>query len=183
MNIWQIWKHCNHDMWYRITNDYTEGHHAPECKCPLGNRYGNKARPAIAILHRSLEGIGSTKLGVDDDEPNGPVNSDCQCDEENNPHGKTGLSYGIWLSNDTSASISYSATALPCRTTANVAATYMILFAIFMNALLMPLLGLALSSKSSTLKSKSALATVTLGASMSVNNGALIPGLLLCSAF
>jgi len=57
--------------------------------------------------------------------------------------------------------------------------SYMMLFAIFMKALRIPLLGLAVSSKSSRLESISVLAIVTLGASIPVRRGALCPVLLL----
>ena len=53
--------------------------------------------------------------------------------------------------------------------------SYMILFAIFIKALLIPLFGRALSSKSSALNSS--LASVTLGASISVKSGARCPKL------
>lgn len=55
----------------------------------------------------------------------------------------------------------------------------MMLFAMFMNALFMPLFGRADSRRSSGLKSS--VAKVTLGASISVRSGTLCPVSLLCS--
>ena len=50
--------------------------------------------------------------------------------------------------------------------------SHMMLFAIFMKALRIPLFGLALSKRSSTLNPTSADATLTVGATMSVKSGA-----------
>jgi hypothetical protein len=63
----------------------------------LSNGNGNKAGLSIAMLNCGLEGIGTTKLGVCDDQTNGPINGYGQDDEKDDTREQTGLTQSVRL--------------------------------------------------------------------------------------
>ncbi|KAH0238418.1 hypothetical protein KCV06_g427, partial [Aureobasidium melanogenum] len=67
---------------------------------PLRNGNGNKAGLSEAMLDCCLERVGAAQLGVCDDQANGPVNGDSQCDEEDDTCKQTGLAKSVGLTND-----------------------------------------------------------------------------------
>ena len=131
---------------------------------PLRERYRYQPRFAKTVLYRGLERVGAAELGVYDDESYGPVYHDGKADEEGGACHEAGVANSVWLADDTSSSVLCQ---LPSMYSCCPA--YIILFAMFMNALRIPLRGRACSRWSSGLKDSSA--TVTLGASIPVSNG------------
>lgn len=119
------------------------------------------------MLHRRLKRICTAELRVYHYQLYGPVYRDCESDEEDDARDHACLPKCIWLSDDACAARIAVSISLP----RSISISYMMLFAIFMNAERMPLFGLALSSRSSALKSESSLASVTDGASMFSSRG------------
>lgn len=143
------------------------------------------------MFYSGLKGIGATELRVRDYEPDGPVYEHRKAHKEQHARDQAGLAQSIGLANDTSTTLN-SRISLDSslfffffrqkQHNRDGMLSYMILFAMFMNALLIPLLGRALSSRSSALNSRSS-ATVTEGASISVSSGARCPVLSRLSAY
>lgn len=138
-------------------------------QCPLSNGYGDEARFAKAVLYGSLEGVCTAHFRIENDESYGPVHHDGEDDEESDAGQQARLAESIRLSYNSSTTCTQSAQHLSMHRKSS----YIMLLAMFINAFRRPLFGLALSRRSSALKPMSALATVMLGASISVNNGNL----------
>jgi hypothetical protein len=66
----------------------------------LSNGNGNEAGLSIAMLDCGLERIGTTKLGVCDDQANGPINGYGQDDEKDDTREQTGLTESVGLTDD-----------------------------------------------------------------------------------
>ena len=128
------------------------------------------------MLDCCLEGIGTAEFRVGNDQANGPINGYGQDDEKDDTCEQTGLAKGVGLTYDSGTTAQAGQTMF--RRVLDRGA-HMILFAMFIKALDMELLGRALSSRSFGLKSDSA--RVTAGASMPVSRGAFWPALCLLS--
>jgi hypothetical protein len=81
----------------------------------LSNGNGDKARLSIAMLDCCLEGIGTTELGVCNDQANGPINGYGQEDEKDDTREQTGLTESVGLTDDSGTA------AETCQTTAREA--------------------------------------------------------------
>jgi hypothetical protein len=75
---------------------------------PLRQRNGDQARLAKTVFYRRLEGIGAAELGVDDNEPDGPVHRYSQTDKEHRACDKTCVAEGIRLADNACASAAVS---------------------------------------------------------------------------
>jgi hypothetical protein len=71
---------------------------------PLRQRNGNQSRPAKAVLHGSLKGVGPTELRVYDYQADGPVYDDCEANEEESASDEACVADGVGLADDASAS-------------------------------------------------------------------------------
>lgn len=139
---------------------------------PLRDRYRDEPVLAETMLHRGLERVRTAELRVNDNQPDRPVDRNRQSDEENQARHHARLTHCVWLSDDTRTTTQHRQNLLQYMTRI----PYMILFAMFMNAFSTLLRGFALSRYSSG-SSSSPVASVTLGASMSVSSGNRCPEL------
>jgi hypothetical protein len=98
------------------------------------------------MLDCCLEGVGAAQLGVCDDQANGPVNGDSQYDEEDDTCKQTGLAKSVGLTND--AGTTAEAGQIVNEMARRRFKAHMILFAMFIKALDIELLGRALSRSS-----------------------------------
>ena len=89
-------------MWYAVSHNDTERDHAAKGERPLRQRYRYQTWCAKTVLHCGLERVGAGQLGINDNETDGPVDRDCQRDEQYDPHGETGSSECVGLSNNPS---------------------------------------------------------------------------------
>lgn len=87
-------------MRYAIPYNDTKCHHTAKRKSPLGHADGDEAGLAEAALHRSLEAVCSGELAVDDDEADGPVDDDCQRDEQEDAGQQARVLESVRLAND-----------------------------------------------------------------------------------
>lgn len=61
------------------------------------------------MLHRGLERVRAAQLRVDDNQTNGPVDHDCEANEEGGACNKAGVADGVGLADDASATKNVSA--------------------------------------------------------------------------
>jgi hypothetical protein len=109
---------------YGVSNNNAECHHSPKCtvpfgsvlyceidfnaahlQCPLRHRNGNQSRLAEAVLDSTLKRVCPTKLGVDYDELNGPIDGDCEGYQKEYTGEETCLEKSVRLADDASSSI------------------------------------------------------------------------------
>lgn len=86
-----------------ISHNDTKRHHASERKRPLRETNRNKPGAAETMCNGGLKGVRATHLGVEDNEADGPVDSQGEEAEEEDTGDKTGLREGVGLADDSRA--------------------------------------------------------------------------------